>query len=422
MRQSIVCVLMLFAVGLAASRAPADKLDDTARAIADQIGAEPHIDESMFAPAFLTAVPAPKLTALLKQMHASYGPVEQVTPHNRQSPLAGQFTVRFKAHEMPMSLTIDGSTQQVIGLWFHPAAPSASSIEQVIEQLKALPGSTSFQLAELGDTVKVLHAHNADEPLAVGSAFKLLILAAAVEQAIEWDRVIRLRSELRSLPSGEMQSWPAGAPVTVHTLALKMISISDNTATDELLHVVGREKVEAVQKHAGIAAPGRNVPFLTTGEAFRLKSGDTLRQRYIAGDAAARRAIVTNELPKVPLDGAKLAGGPHAIEHIEWFASTADLCRVMHWFARRDDRTALDILAVNPGLRPAGDRFAYIGYKGGSEAGVLNMTWLLVRRDGRRLALSATWNNPAAALDEAKFTGLMQAALNRIGSDAELSR
>ena len=36
----------------------------------------------------------------------------------------------------------------------------------------------------------------------------------------------------------------------------------------------------------------------------------------------------------------------------------------------------LDVLAINPGIADATGAFAYIGYKGGSEPGVLNLTYV----------------------------------------------
>ena len=51
--------------------------------------------------------------------------------------------------------------------------------------------------------------------------------------------------------------------------------------------------------------------------------------------------------------------------------------------------------------------YAYVGYKGGSEAGVMNMTYLLRTRDGRAYAVTGSWNDPAAALMEGRFSSLM---------------
>jgi hypothetical protein len=103
-----------------------------------------------------------------------------------------------------------------------------------------------------------------------------------------------------------------------------------------------------------------------------------------------------------------MLGRPVGIDKAEWYASPADMVRVMDWLRRNGDPTALDILAINPGpARTSAPGFSYIGFKGGSETGVLNATYLLRSKEGRWLALSVTWNNREAALDEARFLALV---------------
>jgi Beta-lactamase enzyme family len=190
-----------------------------------------------------------------------------------------------------------------------------------------------------------------------------------------------------------------------------MVSRSDNSATDTLLAVLGRDKVEALLPALGVRAPERNRPFLSTREAFALKLGDpSLLAQWKAADEAGRRALLPRlaAIPTESLDPSRLAGGPADIGAVEWFASPADLVRTLDWLRRSGDPAALDLLAINPGLGPAlAKDFAYFGFKGGSEPGALNMSFLLRSREGRWMAVSATWNNEAAALDEARFAALM---------------
>ncbi|MGQ9871393.1 serine hydrolase [Leptodesmis sp.] len=56
-----------------------------------------------------------------------------------------------------------------------------------------------------------------------------------------------------------MQTWPDDSLLTVQSLAPLMISQSDNTVTDHLIHLVRREAIEAI-------APCHR-PFLSTREA-----------------------------------------------------------------------------------------------------------------------------------------------------------
>jgi hypothetical protein len=175
--------------------------------------------------------------------------------------------------------------------------------------------------------------------------------------------------------------------------------------------MLGRERVEALLPVLGVRAPERDRPFLSTREAFVLKLGDpALLARWKAADEAGRRALlpVLAEGDVAKLDPSRLAGRPAGIGAAEWFASPADLVRTLDWLRRSGDSAALDLLAINPGLGPAlaGD-FAYFGYKGGSEPGVVNMSFLFKSRDGRWMAVSATWNNASQSLDEPRFIALM---------------
>jgi hypothetical protein len=72
----------------------------------------------------------------------------------------------------------------------------------------------------------------------------------------------------------------------------------------------------------------------------------------------------------------------------------------------------------NVGLSISKEAFPYIGYKGGSETGVLNLTYLLRAKDGTWYAASAGWNDPKDSVETTKLTGLMQRALYLLGKTA----
>ena len=103
------------------------------------------------------------------------------------------------------------------------------------------------------------------------------------------------------------------------------------------------------------------------------------------------------------------------IDLVEWFASAADLVRTMDWLRRHGDEATRAILAINPGVGPAvtGD-LAYAGYKGGSEPGVLNLSWLVHNRAGAWLVVTGSWNNSAATVEETRFLGLMSRAVQLV--------
>ncbi len=303
-----------------------------------------------------------------------------------------------------------------------PAAGPVDPIGDVVAELKALPGAASLRLERLDPAPAVLAELNGDRQMAIGSTFKLYILAALSEDRRPWDEVVRLKSELMSFPSGLLHRAAPGSPMTVWGLAGLMISLSDNTATDHLLHHAGRRRVEEIMALTGHSHPGRNRPMLSTLELFKLKADPAARARFLAADEAGKRVLLDTEVAALPRrvveDNLSDWTKPIAIETAEWFASAEDLCRLMDHFRRRGDPAVLNILNINPGLRIDESRFSYAGYKGGSEPGVINLSYLLRARSGETFALTAAWNDPAAEIDQARFLGLVQRLLDAIPTPA----
>ncbi|MEM6334537.1 MAG: serine hydrolase [Planctomycetota bacterium] len=413
MRVWLVVVVCAVWCGAAAGETP---LERRVAEIAEQVTAGAG-EADTYDASFLRAVPMGQINGLYGQMRSQAGAVVGYEASGAVSATAGRFVFRFaNGVESDVTVTLQpGAPHRVVGLFFEPMRASGGSIEETVAGLAALPGRVSVRVAEVvdGGELAVVAELNADEALAIGSTFKLYILAALVEGGVDWARVVELDEAARSLPSGMMQDWPVGSPATLHTLASLMISISDNTATDTLLAEVGAERVEGLLEALGNEHAGRNRPCLSTLELFKLRSNKAVEARYAAADEAGRRALLdgpVSVMSRDAVDPAVFAGGPGAIEEAEWFASAADLCRLMAWFAERGDETALGVMSINPGL-PIADRFARVAFKGGSEPGVLNLTLLVERKDGRVFAVSAGWNNPDAALEDGALLEAMQSVL-----------
>lgn len=114
----------------------------------------------------------------------------------------------------------------------------------------AAPGTrVSFVAAEIGPTgeLDVVHGVDADVLRPVGSVFKLYVLGALAQGVRDgrasWDEPLAVRDEWEALPSGRLQDWRAGDELPLVEFADLMISISDNTATDHLIHRLGRGAV-----------------------------------------------------------------------------------------------------------------------------------------------------------------------------------
>jgi beta-lactamase class A len=376
--------------------------------------------QRFFSQAFLARIPPAQVAEVRAQLKSSYGKAQRIDRVEASSPTAGTVFVRFERAVVRLQMAVEPEPPHLVeGLLVAGAEASAPDVAAVFGELVGLPGEVSLAAARLEETGPAdFLTQKADRPLAIGSAFKLFVLAELVRQVKagerRWSDVVPLGPP--SLPSGIVQDWPKGSPVTLHSLAALMISRSDNSATDTLLGVLGRGKVERLLPELGVRAAERNRPFLSTRDAFALKLGaPALLERWKAADEAGRRALLPalERVEAAALDPSRSGGRPAEIATVEWFASPADIVRTLDWLRRSGDRTALDLLAINPGLGGAlaGD-FAYFGFKGGSEPGVLNLSFLLKTRSGRWLAVSATWNNPAAALDEPRFVALMSRLLS----------
>lgn len=378
----------------------------------------------VFTPGFRAAVADAQLKALSASLVAQFGPAQEVALLSPYNGTRAVLHIRFERGLAKGSIAIDPATEnrvsELVFTSIDALAVAGDTPEKITADLAALPGSVNAWFAPL-DGGAPLITIGADTPLALGSTFKLYVLAALAEDVKagrrQWSDVVPLTE--KSYPSGQLQDWPKGAPVTLHTLASLMISISDNTATDQLIRVLGRKRILKLMKDSGHSDPGANDPFLTTRLLFLLKSSEEATlAAWRSGDetlqAATETALDTEFASgRATLDkiNAAFGNGPKALD-IEWFASPADLAKLMAYMRRTADTRVFDIMAINPSATPAiKANWAYIGYKGGSEPGVINLTWLLTEKDGRDWVLTLGWNNPAAVVDDGKFQGIAQRIL-----------
>jgi len=296
-----------------------------------------------------------------------------------------------------------------------PQPPPATSGEAVT-RLQAM-GKLSLLVATTssGKCEPMVHVESElSQPL--GSAFKLWVLAAVVHKVragqLRWTDQVTIQDSLDSLPSGVTQDDRDGSTRTVRELAERMIAISDNTATDHLIARVGRETVEKVMAAHGHAHPELNRPFLSTRELMILKfsADEALQKDYLAGNEAVRRQLLETrvraaKLPELDTVKRRLAAGPTLIRELEWFGSPLDLCRLL--VVLTADEAASKILALNPGVPAPAGRWSYLGFKGGSETGVLAMAWEHEAASGDRFVTAAAVSNNERPIPEAEAVRLL---------------
>jgi hypothetical protein len=282
------------------------------------------------------------------------------------------------------------------------------------ETLGALAPSSNLLVAEVrGSTCATIHGRDETGSLAIASTFKLYVLGELARQVqlgeASWTDTITLTDRLRSMPSGDYAYMPAGTKVDVRSLAEAMIWVSDNTATDHLISYLGREEVQRAFAAYGHSDPLANTPLLLTRELFGIKmtQSPAWMDAFMAASDEAQMALLRDDIDGMrlnPTGGWGNWNGPTAIDGIEWFASATDLCHVT---------ASLWSMGAQPGLSPVRDiltgnrggivdtgAFPRAGYKGGYEAGVVNMTFVMERSDGRVFFVTAGYNSTRGRVDQ----------------------
>jgi beta-lactamase class A len=305
----------------------------------------------------------------------------------------------------------------IAGLLLSPAGSTATQLTVptswagVERQVRAAAPQAQLLVARVtGGTCQPVQASGAATPAPLGSAFKLYVLDALARAVaagkVGWDQPLTVTSQQKSLPSGTLQNDPDGTKVTVRQAADAMISVSDNTAANMLMALLGRPAVEAAAADAGLAEPSLDTPFLSTRELFVLKLVDwpTLASRYLAATPSGRQALLTSTIDAVPYSTLVTAGkaawnSPRDINSLEWFASAEDMCRVyasLAGYARQPElaplAAALQINDGGLGLSTAG--WQRVWFKGGSEPGVLTLNYLATTKAGQTYEVSLLTENP----------------------------
>ena len=128
-----------------------------------------------------------------------------------------------------------------------------STIEEAIAKA---PGEVGVAAKHL-ESFEELH-YRSDGIFLTASTFKVPILAELYRQVdegiIDPLRHLELTDDLRAPGSGVLKEMSNGLNPTIRDLAVLMIIISDNTATDMLYHRVGRERLNRTMMELGLAS------------------------------------------------------------------------------------------------------------------------------------------------------------------------
>ncbi|MGM0413734.1 MAG: serine hydrolase [Bacillota bacterium] len=307
------------------------------------------------------------------------------------------YKVYFTEGVIEMQLVVN-EDDKIAGLYFLSVTELSGDYLNIVSDFEELEGDVSLLLTR---NDQELAAINPDKRMAVGSTFKIAVLAE-LNRAInagerDWSDVVQLNDYQKSLPSGQLQSWPEGTYLTLNTLANLMISISDNTATDILIEELGRNKIEE--------STDIKRPLLKTREAFKLKDPDNqeLLERYREAGLEEKYKLL-EEIDAKELPSSTIFDRVRAVD-IEWEFSAYEIKNLLA------EVKGLDLMSINSGV-VSQSNWEKIAYKGGSEPGVFNLSTWVKAEDGTEYFLTATWNNDDF-LDEDKFVQLYR---NLIGN------
>lgn len=318
-----------------------------------------------------------------------------------------------QAYEAELATTASGLIDS-LGITQYVAAPQTWAALDT--QLRALAPQVSYAAMTIDPAggCRLVHGLSATVARPLGSAFKLYVLGAlghaVADHRASWTEKLAIHEQWKSLPSGVLQNDPAGTELTLQQYADHMISISDNTAADHLIHFLGRDAVQAQLSRFGNQSAARDIPFLTTREMFALKAGPypVLADKYLSLSTTQRTAELST-LDQIPLSQLHAWTQPEKIDQIEWFASPADICRAYAGLWRQNAQPGLSqigaALSINDGgigLDPG--QYPVVWFKGGSEPGVLTLNYLARSAGGQLIVSSLMLASPSASFDEAAIT------------------
>ncbi|WP_143465847.1 serine hydrolase [Leifsonia sp. NCR5] len=287
------------------------------------------------------------------------------------------------------------SDREKLASWMFKASDSvpdsAESLEEVKQRLLNISPHLSLlvQRSRSGKVVTDIGVDAADsKPMA--SLFKLYVLGAVVreisEARLSWGHALTVREEIKSPGTGTLRDAPDGAEVSVLDAAKRMIDVSDNTAADMLMQIVGSEALASAVRDLGHHDPKALDPFLSSREMFALAVGEAndAAAGWADYDREAKRAIIASidsspiELDQLSTDQAFWPRG------LDWFANAEDISAALRQLGSMisEHPELREVLQLTSASDPAIDELGIHVYKAGTAPGVFSSAFMAELRDG----------------------------------------
>ena len=133
-------------------------------------------------------------------------------------------------------------------------APLAQLQQRLRSAGEGAPGFAAYEVRDLATGYTSGYNMNAVMPAA--STIKVPVMVEVFKQmaagAFDLNRKVELLPEDRDWGSGDLAAAPTGSTFPVSTLLTEMITVSDNTAANMLIRLVGRRNINATMADLGL--------------------------------------------------------------------------------------------------------------------------------------------------------------------------
>lgn len=418
--QILILLTFLYSSCSTAVSKPETEFDLMADRLCKVVSDNPSIDyEKYFHKSFRDAVPYATIVDVFKMIKTDFGSCEGILTKSEDG-ISGSFFTKHK-NKVDVRFIMSLKDKKIAGLLYKGKVVDPivfNSKDEIYEAVSKNPHRVRLLFRKLGGGAYL--EHNQKGGGALGSIFKLYILAALVEKInrgeLSWDQKFPIKEEFKSLPSGTMQNLKVGTMVTLEEFSSKMISISDNTATDHLLSIVGQNYVEKHMRTNRLNNYWKKTsPFLSTLNMFKTRGFFSKAQaREYESSSREKRVKMLKGIPYKGRENLMSKLGdwtkPRYNEQIEWFASANNICDLLDWSDKQKNSKFRKVIGLNTPFidLKKSKRWSYAGYKGGSEPGVLEMSYLLEDKKGERWCLYIGQNSETHSFDESKFFAFVE--------------
>ncbi|WP_186526188.1 serine hydrolase [Leekyejoonella antrihumi] len=299
--------------------------------------------------------------------------------------------------------------------------PSAQWKQIDAEATSLAPHVAIYAANVSGHQIQVIHRSGPENPRPLASMVKLYVLYAVADAVqdgrLTWKSSLTLEQGDKAAGSGSLAGRPAGAKVTLQQAATLMMHISDNTATDLLIRVLGQKAIARAIATAGNSHSNRLAPLPTIKQDLWLEwSADPravrARKAYPTASPQARMSLLQGADRSGAVDADLSIAAPQWQHGLGYFASASDIAKVLVLLHNRSAKAALrplrEILDTpeNGIMSPAS--WTQVAFKGGTVAGVQTGSWYAETRQGGQLLVVMASSSDGISAD----------AFSRLATDA----